>query len=289
MHDAADEISPDDFDDIHYPRPEATDFEKLVDKMISRRGFLGRGAAFAATAFVMSAGGIDPLSAFANADRFGFEAVPANTRDTVTVPRGYSWHVVARWGDPMWTRGPAFDHATRGTGASQELAFGDNNDGMALFHALAAGTSSPSTTSTRTSASSTAGGRRKARDPRRRAKEQGRARGVDRRDRIEGRQVVDRQGFRLQPQDNARHADGDHRPRPGARPHEDGRGPQGRSLARHLEQLRERRDAVGHVSRVRGEFSRLFRIERPEPEGQPRVQALRRGRQGLGIPLGDDG
>ena len=33
----------------------------------------------------------------------------------------------------MWTRGPAFDHATRGTGASQELAFGDNNDGMALF------------------------------------------------------------------------------------------------------------------------------------------------------------
>ena len=41
MHDAADEISPDDFDDIHYPRPgEATDFEKLVDKMISRRGFL---------------------------------------------------------------------------------------------------------------------------------------------------------------------------------------------------------------------------------------------------------
>ena len=59
--------------------------------------------------------------------------MPANTRDTVTVPRGYSWHVVARWGDPMWTRGPAFDHATRGTGASQELAFGDNNDGMALF------------------------------------------------------------------------------------------------------------------------------------------------------------
>ncbi|MYA95306.1 MAG: PhoX family phosphatase [Nitrospinae bacterium] len=135
VHDAADEISPDDFDDIHYPRPEATDFEKLVEGMISRRGFLGRGAAFAATAFVMSAGGIDPLSAFANANRFGFEAVPANTLDTITVPRGYRWHVVARWGDPMWTKGAEFDHATRGTGASQELAFGDNNDGMALFHA----------------------------------------------------------------------------------------------------------------------------------------------------------
>lgn len=73
MRDAQEEISPDDFDDIHHPRPEATDFEKLVEKMMSRRGFLGRGAAFAATAFVMSAGGLDPLSAFANANRFGLD------------------------------------------------------------------------------------------------------------------------------------------------------------------------------------------------------------------------
>ena len=115
---AHEEFSPDEFDEIHYPRPEATDFEKLVDKMISRRGFLRRGAAFAATAFVMSAGGIDPLSAFANSTRFGFEAVPANSLDTITVPKCYNWRVVARWGDPMWTRGPEFDHATRGTGAS---------------------------------------------------------------------------------------------------------------------------------------------------------------------------
>ena len=133
--DAHDEISPDEFDESHHPRHEETDFEKLAEKMMSRRGFLGHGAAFAAAAFVMSAGGVDPLSAFAGADRFGFEAVSANTRDTVTVPKGYSWHVVAKWGDPMWTRGAEFDHATRGTGASQELAFGDNNDGMALFRA----------------------------------------------------------------------------------------------------------------------------------------------------------
>ncbi len=133
--DAHDEISSDEFDEIHHPRHGETDFEKLVEKMMSRRGFLGRGAAFAAAAFVMSAGGVDPLSAFAGTDRFGFEAVSANTRDTVTVPKGYSWHVVAKWGDPMWAKGPEFDHATRGTGASQELAFGDNNDGMALFHA----------------------------------------------------------------------------------------------------------------------------------------------------------
>ena len=34
---------------------------------------------------------------------------------------------------PLWSKGVEFDHATRGTGASQELAFGDNNDGMALY------------------------------------------------------------------------------------------------------------------------------------------------------------
>ena len=62
-----------------------------------------------------------------------FTPVAANDLDTVTVPDGYSWHVVARWGDPLWSTGAAFDHASRGTGESQEAAFGDNNDGMALF------------------------------------------------------------------------------------------------------------------------------------------------------------
>ena len=57
----------------------------------------------------------------------------ANGLDTVTVPEGFSWHVIARWGDPLWSTGAPFDHATRGTGASQEAAFGDNCDGMALF------------------------------------------------------------------------------------------------------------------------------------------------------------
>ena len=53
--------------------------------------------------------------------------------DTVTVPNNYSWHIVAKWGEPLWSDGAAFDQETRGTGASQERAFGDNTDGMALF------------------------------------------------------------------------------------------------------------------------------------------------------------
>ena len=128
------EASTDEFDEARDSQPAETDFARLAAKAISRRGFLSGGAAFAASAFVMSTGVLKPLAALANTSRFGFEAVAANTLDTVTVPKGYSWHAVARWGDPLWSRGADFDQMTRGTGASQELAFGDNNDGMALFN-----------------------------------------------------------------------------------------------------------------------------------------------------------
>ena len=126
------DLSFDDFDEVHYPRPLETDFGRLVERAVSRRSFLSGSVAFGAAAFVASAGALRPLSAHA-ADRFGFDPVAANTLDTVTVPPGYNWHVVVRWGDPMWSNGVEFDQATRGTGESQELAFGDNNDGMALY------------------------------------------------------------------------------------------------------------------------------------------------------------
>jgi len=115
---------------------EQTDFDNLADKAIaramSRRGFLGESAAFGAGAFVLGTSALTPV-ALAHGDRFGFEAVAANTLDTVTVPKGYKWSTLVSWGDPLWSDGVAFDQASRGSGASQERAFGDNNDGMALF------------------------------------------------------------------------------------------------------------------------------------------------------------
>ena len=109
-----------------------TDFERLAERALSRRGFLRGGAAFGASAFVLGAGGMAAQPARAAAG-LEFTPVAANGLDTITVPEGYGWHVVARWGDPLWSAGAPFDHATRGTAASQERAFGDNNDGMALF------------------------------------------------------------------------------------------------------------------------------------------------------------
>ena len=122
----------DEFDEMRRPPPEVTDFERVVTRMVSRRTFLGGSVAMGAAALVSGASGLAPRSAGA-ATRFGFASVPANTLDTVTVPPGYRWHVVAQWGDPLWSDAPAFDESTRGTGETQERAFGDNNDGMALF------------------------------------------------------------------------------------------------------------------------------------------------------------
>jgi secreted PhoX family phosphatase len=119
----------DEFDDINNPRPDETDFDRLADRALSRRGFLG---ALGAAGLVASATSLTPLKARA-ADRMGFKVVAANSLDTVTLPDGFSWKTLVRWGDPLWSTAPEFDHATRSTGAAQEKQFGDNNDGMELY------------------------------------------------------------------------------------------------------------------------------------------------------------
>lgn len=116
-----------------YPRPAVTDFEEIAERIVNRRGFLGGAAALGATAFLTGIGVPAPRGALANGSWLNFDPVPANTADTVTVPKGYKWQVVVSWGDPLWSKGVPFDPQSRGTGASQELAFGDNNDGMAMF------------------------------------------------------------------------------------------------------------------------------------------------------------
>lgn len=122
----------DEFDEVNYPRPEQPEFQRIVGRAISRRGLLACGVSLGAAAFVTSAGALGITNAHAQS-RLGFKAVAANNLDTVTVPEGYSWHVVAAWGDPLWSQGVEFDDETRGTGESQELALGNNNDGMALY------------------------------------------------------------------------------------------------------------------------------------------------------------
>ncbi len=107
-------------------------FANVLRRALGRRGFLKGGVSFGAAAFVLAAGGFVPRARGDN-PVFDFRPVPANTLDTVTVPEGYSWRVLAAWGDPLWSAGKPFDPVTRGTARTQALAVGDNNDGMELF------------------------------------------------------------------------------------------------------------------------------------------------------------
>ncbi|MGB7301031.1 MAG: PhoX family phosphatase [Burkholderiaceae bacterium] len=140
----------DNYDEKNFPRPEDTDFSRLINRAISRRSFLKTGASFSLTSFVTATGalaidGLTNLGGVANAASaveptgksssaaMGFSPVAATSADTITLPPGYNWHVVARWGDPLFNDGVPFDQETRGTGASQELAFGDNCDGLSFY------------------------------------------------------------------------------------------------------------------------------------------------------------
>ncbi len=103
-----------------------TDFESVV----TRRFFM-KGAAAASAIGIIGGGAARPASAAPA--WLAFEPISANSLDTVTVPDGFAWYPLISWGDPLWSDAPAFDHETRGTGASQERSFGDNNDGMSLL------------------------------------------------------------------------------------------------------------------------------------------------------------
>ena len=285
-HDAVSRVDARDAGDRHAL---PTDFERLAARAVSRRSFLSGSAAFGATAFVLGAGGMPASPARAAAAALDFTPVGANGLDTVTVPEGYGWQVVARWGDPLWSDGPAFDHATRGTGASQEMAFGDNCDGMALF--VHEGRSVLAVNNEYTNLGIAFAHREigEAGDRRRRAQEQGRARRLRRRDRPAGRRVANRPGFALQPAHHPRHADGDHGARTRPRPREDGSRSRRHDRARHLEQLRQWADALGHLSCLRRELQRLLLVERSGPRPRRGPEALRHQAGGQGLRLGDDG
>ena len=124
------DISFDDFDEHLNPKPEECEFDRVVESAISRRGALG---VLAFGSFAAMNGAFAPTPAMARSDRFAFEAIPTSTADAVNVPPGYNAQVVVRWGDPLWSGAPEFDHATRGDAASQAQAFGDNIDGMEVY------------------------------------------------------------------------------------------------------------------------------------------------------------
>ncbi len=126
------DLSFDEFDEENFPRPNDNDFDSVIESAISRRGFLGASLIMGTSAFLLGTSSF--VSKAQAKSTFDFEGIAANTLDTITLPEGYQWQTVVKWGDPLWSNVPDFDHETRGNATSQEKSFGDNNDGMALFH-----------------------------------------------------------------------------------------------------------------------------------------------------------
>ncbi len=112
-------------------------FAEIAAGQLSRRALLVGGGALAATA--VTAELIPDLAAATEGreapgerrvrGKFPFDPIaPVDlTKDGLTVPPGFEWTPILRWGDPLFHNSPAFDPENPNAEA-QELQFGYNND-----------------------------------------------------------------------------------------------------------------------------------------------------------------
>ncbi|MEM8740472.1 MAG: PhoX family phosphatase [Pseudomonadota bacterium] len=127
------DLSADDWDELNFPRPDEQDFDRVVERAISRRGFLGGVVAFGSGAAVMGTGMLKSSTAMAASSRFAFTPIAAQTDNTVHVPDGYNWSMLVRWGDPLVSDADGYDVAEGGPVENSDKVFGENTDGMETF------------------------------------------------------------------------------------------------------------------------------------------------------------
>ena len=129
------DLSWDDFDELRDPRPEDNGFDQVVERAISRRGFLGGVLAFGSGATVFGSGLLSSAtSARAQASVFAFEPIGIATDFDIHVPAGYTWKPLVRWGDALFSEAEgAFSPETGVSVEMSDKVFGENTDGMELF------------------------------------------------------------------------------------------------------------------------------------------------------------
>lgn len=126
------DLSWDDWDERVRPAPDVTDFDRVVETAMTRRGLLGSLVALGSGAAVMGTGLLRGTTAMADGHgTFPFRPISIFTDNTVHVPDGYTWSTVARWGDPLFSGAPTFENGHGLDGS--DLIFGENTDGMELF------------------------------------------------------------------------------------------------------------------------------------------------------------
>ncbi|MVA76967.1 DUF839 domain-containing protein [Auraticoccus sp. F435] len=114
-------------------------FRDVAEAALSRRSVLLGGSALAAAAAIpFTVGQPLPAAATEGARAPGEKAVRGKlpftpiaavdaAEDAFTVPQGYEWRAIIRWGDPLFHDSPAFDPENPDPEA-QERQFGYNND-----------------------------------------------------------------------------------------------------------------------------------------------------------------
>ncbi|NKN39643.1 PhoX family phosphatase [Agrobacterium sp. a22-2] len=130
-------LSWDEWDELQNPPPAVTDFDRVVESALSRRGFLGGILAVGSAAAAMGTLGnlMSSTSAQAQdaASRFSFKPIAISTDNTVHVPEGYNWKPLAKWGQPLFSNVPDVDPANGVSLENSDKVFGENTDGMELF------------------------------------------------------------------------------------------------------------------------------------------------------------
>lgn len=112
-------LSADDWDEVTFPRPSEQEFDRVVERAISRRGFLSGVVAFGSGAAVMGSALLKATTGQAqDTGRFAFTPISAATDGTVHVPKGYSWKRLVSWGIPYFPR-PRAISITRPAAASR--------------------------------------------------------------------------------------------------------------------------------------------------------------------------
>ena len=86
-----------------------TDFQKLVEKSLTRRKFVKNSLFLGLSSFIVGKS-LYPVVANSKISSFDFKQVKANSLDTITIPEEYSWQTVVSWGDPLWSKGEEFNH-----------------------------------------------------------------------------------------------------------------------------------------------------------------------------------
>ncbi|GAB3254296.1 PhoX family phosphatase [Kineosporia babensis] len=130
------------------PAPNAScepSFQDVASAALSRRTLLAGGGALAAALAmpVVHAEGAEAAASGTWATKSPLKFTPIKsveaTKDTFTVPKGFRWDPIIRWGDPLFKNSPAFD-PTKPNAKAQALQFGYNNDYLDIIVTNRAGT-----------------------------------------------------------------------------------------------------------------------------------------------------